>query len=147
MSSSSSSSPLSLVAQLLLAAALLASPAALAAAAPRSSELGLAPTQAVYTTPYVDGAALREEQEQMAANRTAEPGPYMFGVPLEMNDLDVLAAGSAEEVDDGTVYRLRIDSKGAVLMQIAFSRLELQGGSQMFIYEAGKSEPHFVSYR
>ena len=137
----------SLVAPLLVAVVALAWPAALAGApVPRSSELGLGPTQAVFTTPYVDGAALREEQEQMAANRTAQPGPYMFGVPLEANDLDVLAAGSAEEVADGTVYRLRVDSKGAVLMQIAFSRLELQGGSQMFIYESGQ-QSHFVSYR
>ena len=44
------------------------------------------------------------------------------------------------QVEDGTVYRWRVDSKGAVLMQIAFSTVELQGGSMMYVYQTPEGD-------
>lgn len=84
--------------QALLTIVAMAAVAAVAqAATPRSAELGLAHTTKVRTMPYIDNEEMIEKYDAEAMNRTS-PAPYRFGIETQMNNMDVLAEGSVDQV-------------------------------------------------
>jgi len=85
------------------------------------------------TLPPVDVAALLTED----AEPREAPVPYRVAYAMPL-DLGIDDAGTWETLSDGgTLWRLRIDSPGAVFMSFKFSDFELPPGAEL----------HFVSVR
>lgn len=80
---------------------------------------------------------LAEDSERMKAAES--PGPLRFAVSEEVG-LDLRNSGTWRALPDGRLWRLRIQSPGAVSNNLAIARFDLPEGAMFWIYDpAGKN--------
>ncbi len=112
-------------------------------APPKSRTLDLTPlarVQEILLPPVDTNALLR--QDELRASR---PGPQRFAWPLAV-DRDLERDGTWDLLSDGSrVWRLLINSPGALSLNFAFSRFALPEGAQLHLHnpETGYTEGPF----
>ena len=89
---------------------------------------------ALRTMAAVDVERLRAEDE--SAERAAIPGPTRFAAPIDV-DFDLASSGTWDTLDDGSrLWRLRIESPGALSLNLGFRRFDLPPGARLWIYDS-----------
>ncbi|MCG8459316.1 MAG: hypothetical protein MI919_23820 [Holophagales bacterium] len=82
--------------------------------------------------------ALREESQVLPGR--GEAVPYRFATPIAV-ELRNLQTGTVETLDDGSrLWRLRIDSPGALNLNLTFDEIELAHGAGLWIYSGSLSQ-------
>ena len=94
--------------------------------------------------------AYRRSQDA-AQEASGQPGPIRFATPVSVN-YDLLNSGTWQNLGDGSrLWRLRIESPGALSLNLAFEDLELPKGAGLWIYSPdgkqiqGPYEGHHVN--
>lgn len=88
----------------------------------------------VRALPALDPQTLVETAEK--GDRVRVGGPFVFAEPRPV-DYDLETAGSWETLDDGSrLWRLRIESPGALHLNLGFTRFELPAGARLWVYNA-----------
>jgi hypothetical protein len=101
---------------------------------PRSFSLAMAAdtTKAVYVAPP-STSAIQQEDEQT-------PVPYRFAVNLPV-DLAITTSGRWCKASDGTnVWRLSLQSPGALALTLYFDRFNLPEGGSLFVYNPQRTQ-------
>jgi lysyl endopeptidase len=91
-------------------------------------------TVEVKTMPGVDVARLRAEDARRSAKLT--DAPVRFAAPLAV-DITPSSAGDWDEAGDMLVWRLRVQSRGALTLNFGFSEYHMPEGGHMLVYPAG----------
>ena len=85
----------------------------------------------------IDPARLLEEDKQRGKQRR-RPGPMRFAI-TEDAALDLNNSGTWQTLPDGRLWRLRIQTTGAVSHNLGITRFEVPQGAKLWIYDsAGK---------
>lgn len=83
-------------------------------------------------------ALLKEDQERGRGKSRQNPGPLRFAVTEDVT-FDLAGSGTWQDLPDGRLWRLRIQSSGAVSHNLGITRFDLPGGAKLWIYDpAGK---------
>lgn len=122
-----------IVAGMLSAAALQASASDLRPTA-FSDRLPAEHTVEVRSMPGVDVARLRAEDARRAAKLV--DAPVRFAAPLAV-DISPDTAGDWDVAGDRLVWRLRVQSRGALSLNFGFDQFHLPEGGHMLLYPAG----------
>jgi lysyl endopeptidase len=86
----------------------------------------------------IDPKALLEEDRQKNLKERRRPGPLRFAVTEDAR-FDLATSGTWQDVPDGRLWRLRIQSPGAVSNNLGITRFDLPPGAKLWIYDpAGK---------
>ncbi|MBW2258415.1 MAG: trypsin-like peptidase domain-containing protein, partial [Deltaproteobacteria bacterium] len=81
--------------------------------------------------PYVDVASYRSEDDKSAHRKDV---PWRFGALVEV-DLGLDDAGEWEQLVDGSwLWRLAVESTGALTLNLIFSEYQLPPGARLFLY-------------
>ena len=89
---------------------------------------------AMRTMPIVDVERLRGEDE--IADKQPYPGPTRFAAPIAVH-FDLETSGSWDNLDDGgRLWRLRIDSPGALSLNLGFRHFDIPTGARLWIYDS-----------
>jgi hypothetical protein len=97
----------------------------------RANEATLLSPVPVVTLPTVDVATYRSEDERSARRKDV---PWRFGALVEV-DLGLDNAGEWEQLTDGSwLWRLAVESPGALTLNFIFSEYELPPGARLFLY-------------
>ena len=91
-------------------------------------------TVEVKSMPGVDGARLRAEDARRAAKLA--DAPVRFAAPLAV-DITPATAGDWDEAGGMLVWRLRVQSRGALTLNFGFSEYHMPEGGHMLVYPAG----------
>jgi lysyl endopeptidase len=127
--------------RLLLTAALLALPVAGLARmyeAPRSFSVS-APLDQVErkVLPAIDTERLLAEDRTRGKN-PENPGPARFAVSADVA-FNLTNSGTWQDVPDGRLWRLRIQSPGAKSLNLGFTRFDLPEGAKLWVYDPDRS--------
>ena len=103
--------------------------------APRSFSLADKSLTAVQrrTLPSIDAPRLLAEDND-SAKATKGPRPMRFAV-AETTGFDLGNSGTWQQLSDGRLWRLRIQSPGAVSHNLAFTRFNLTAGAKLWLYD------------
>lgn len=86
----------------------------------------------------IDPKALLKQDQERGEKSRAKPGPLRFAVG-EDTTFDLASSGTWQDLPDGRLWRLRIQSPGAVSHNLGITRFELPEGAKLWIYDpAGK---------
>ena len=91
-------------------------------------------TVEVKSMPGVDVARLRAEDARRAAKLA--DAPVRFAAPLAV-DITPATAGDWDEAGGMLVWRLRVQSRGALTLNFGFSEYHMPEGGHMLVYPAG----------
>jgi len=91
-------------------------------------------TVEVRSMPGVDVARLKAEDARRAAKLAS--APVRFAAPLAV-DITPATAGDWDEAGDNLVWRLRVQSKGALSLNFGFGEYRMPEGGHMLVYPAG----------
>ena len=91
-------------------------------------------TVQVKSMPGVDVARLRAEDARRSAKLAN--APVRFAAPLAV-DITPATAGDWDEAGDMLVWRLRVQSKGALTLNFGFSEYRMPEGGHLLVYPAG----------
>ena len=91
-------------------------------------------TVEIRSMPGVDVARLRAEDTRRAAKLAN--APVRFAAPLAV-DITPATAGDWDEAGDQLVWRMRIQSRGALSLNFGFREFQLPEGAHMLVYPAG----------
>ncbi len=97
------------------------------------SRPNLSQTFEVRTMPVLDIPAIKAVE----AARGDEPRPYKFGENISV-DYSLQNSGTWEELENGRLWRLAIQSEGAFSLNLIFSDFVIPQGAKFFIYNEQK---------
>ena len=84
--------------------------------------------------PAIDADRLRTEEQARAQDRRRQPGPERFAVAADVN-FTLENSGTWQNVPDGRIWRLRIQTPGARSQNLAITRFEMPDGTKLWIYD------------
>ncbi|MBP6216263.1 MAG: hypothetical protein KA391_02605, partial [Luteimonas sp.] len=84
--------------------------------------------------PGVDVARLRAEDSRRSAKLAN--APVRFAAPLAV-DITPTSAGDWDQLGDNLVWRMRIQSKGALSLNFGFREYHMPEGGRLLVYPAG----------
>ena len=85
----------------------------------------------------VDSQRLLAEDETQGKNQ-ARPGPQRFAVALNAS-FTLTNSGTWQNLPDGRLWRLRLQSPGAKSQNLGITRFEMPRGAKLWIYDAGRA--------
>lgn len=86
----------------------------------------------------IDPRKLVEADAQQRAKDRRRPGPLQFAVAEEVV-FDLANSGTWQDVPDGRLWRLRIQTPGALNHNLGITRFDMAAGAKLWIYDpAGK---------
>jgi len=104
---------------------------------PRSFSLPVESVEQVRSKilPAIDVNRLREED----VARGKVPGPQRFAVAADVS-YTLRNSFTLQELDDGTLWRLRIRSQGALSLNLGILKFEMPKGAKIWIYDPARTD-------
>ena len=83
----------------------------------------------------IDPARLLEEDKQRRLKESQRPGPLRFAVSEDAG-FDPSNSGTWQDLPDGRLWRLRIQTPGAISHNLGITRFDLPPGAKLWWHDA-----------
>lgn len=96
----------------------------------------------------IDAKSLVAEERQRAKD-ARQPRPFRFAVS-EKTSLNLQNSGTWQDVADGRIWRLVIQSPGALSLNLGITRFDLPEGAKLWVYDPGRKRvdgPYTAQHR